>query len=117
MSQISLEGMAFYSHHGYYTHERKRGNNYIVAVSIAYNMERAADTDELDDSLNYEEVYTICQAEMDEPRHLIESVAKSVAIRIRRKFPDSGRIVVTLEKLKPELGGAVAKAVVRYELA
>ena len=102
MSHIALEGMAFYAHHGYYTHERKRGNNYIL---------------DLEDSLNYEEVYAICREEMNHARHLIEAVAKSIAIRIRERFPDSGRIAVKLEKLKPELGGAVARAVVNYELA
>ena len=79
-------------------------------------MEKAADTDDLDHSLNYEEVYAICQEEMDSPRHLIESVAKSIAMRVRSRFPDSGKIIVRLEKLKPELGGAVGKAVVSYEL-
>ncbi len=115
MTNIALEGMAFYSHHGYYTHERKRGNNYILDIKVTYDMEAAADTDELEKSLNYEELYTICQDEMNNPRHLIESVAKSIATRIREVFPDIVLVKVRLEKLKPELGGAVAKAVVEYE--
>jgi len=115
MANIALEGMAFYSHHGYYTHERKRGNNYILDIKITYDMEEAADTDDLEKSLNYEEIYAICQEEMDRPRHLIESVAKGIATKIRASFPDIVLVHVRLEKLKPELGGAVARAVVEYE--
>ena len=115
MTNIALEGMAFYSHHGYYTHERKRGNNYILNIKVTYDMETAADTDDLVNSLNYEELYAICEEEMDNPRHLIESVAKSIAMRVRAAFPDIVLVQVRLEKLKPELGGAVARAVVEYE--
>ena len=75
MNQIALEGMAFYAHHGYYTEERKRGNNYVVDVYIDYDMESAADSDHLSDAINYERVYAICEEEMGKPRHLIESVA------------------------------------------
>ena len=116
MAQISLEGMAFYAHHGYYTHERKRGNNYILDVRINYDMERAADTDELEHSVNYEEVYKICKEEMDDPRHLIEAVAKRLAHRVKKEIANVDRVRIKLEKLKPELGGAVARAVVVYEI-
>ncbi len=116
MAQISLEGMAFYAHHGYYIHERKRGNNYVLDVHIDYDMERAADTDELEHSVNYEEVYKICKEEMDDPRHLIEAVAKRLALRIKAEVRGIETVRLRLEKLKPELGGAVAKAVVVYEV-
>ncbi len=116
MAQISLEGMAFYAHHGYYTHERKRGNNYILDIHMDYDMEKAADTDELEYSVNYEDVYKICQSEMDDPRHLIEAVAKRLAVRIKDEVAGIDKVTVRLEKLKPELGGAVARAVVVYEV-
>ncbi len=116
MNQIALEGMAFYAHHGYYTEERKRGNNYIVDVYIDYDMENAADSDHLSDAVNYERVYAICEEEMGKPRHLIESVAKSIATRIRAEFDHTGQIRVLLRKLKPELGGSVAQASVSYSI-
>ena len=113
-SCVSLKGMAFYSHHGYYTHERTRGNNYIIDVDIIYDIERAADTDDLENAINYEKVYEICRVEMDNPRHLIESVARDLCAKLKHEFPTAERVTVTLEKLKPELGGPVAKAVVEH---
>ena len=116
MGQLNLEGLAFYAHHGYYTEERKRGNNYIIDVQISYNMELAGTTDQLSDALNYETVYQICQKQMENPRHLIETVAKSIAEDIKNAFPDTEYVRVELKKLKPELGGPVHHASVVYVL-
>ena len=110
MGQIALEGMAFYSHHGYYTEERKRGNNYIVDVFVDYNLEAAADSDDLHKAVNYEQIYTICETEMNNPRHLIESVAKSIAHSIKKEFPDVEQLSIHVRKLAPELGGTVKSA-------
>ena len=114
MAHIALEGMTFYSYHGYYDHERARGNNFVVDVQIHYDMDAAADSDDLEQSVNYERVYEICQREMNEPRQLIESVAKSIGKTIRAAFPNVDKIHVRLEKMKPPLKGHVAKAVVEY---
>ena len=116
MGQLNLEGLAFYSHHGYYTEERKRGNNYVIDIQISYNMELAGTSDLLSDALNYETVYQICQRQMDNPRHLIETVAKSITEEIKNAFPDTEYVRVELKKLKPELGGPVHHASVVYVL-
>ena len=101
MSQLNLEGMAFYAHHGYYTEERKRGNNYLIDVQVSCDIQKAGESDALEDTVNYEEIYKICQAEMDRPRHLIESVAKSIGDQIKQTFPDVEYVRVELKKLKP----------------
>ena len=116
INEIALEGMAFYAHHGYYTEERKRGNNYVIDVILRYNMESAALSDNLQDAMNYEEVYAVCKEEMENPRHLIESVARSIAHRIKERFPNTEMVHIRLSKLKPELGGSVAQATVRYSV-
>jgi dihydroneopterin aldolase len=114
MGHLHLEGIAFYAHHGYYTEERKRGNNYIIDVQISCDLEKAADSDDLNDAVNYETVYQICQRQMENPRHLIESVAKSIAVEIKNAFPEAEYVRVELKKLKPELGGPVHHASVIY---
>ena len=108
--------MTFFSHHGYYAEERTRGNNYLLEVEIGYDMEKAASTDELEHALNYEEVYKICKEVMDTPHYLIESVARSIADRIKTSFDYTDYITVRLKKSRPELGGAVAYASVEYTL-
>jgi dihydroneopterin aldolase len=53
---------------------------------------------------------------MDDPRHLIEAVVKSIAQDIKAAFSDVEYVRVELKKLKPELGGPVHHASVVYVL-
>lgn len=116
MGEISLNNMHFYAHHGYYTHERKRGNNYYVDVIIEYDMELAAMQDDLDKSVNYETVYHCVQVEMHKPQQLIETVARNIGLSIQDKFTDCDGITVHVRKMNPELGGPVEYAEAVFEL-
>jgi len=115
MGEISLNEMHFYAHHGYYTHERKRGNNYNVDVHIEYDMELAAMQDDLDKAVNYEGVYACVKQEMFKPQSLIETVARNIALSIGDRFPDIEYLRVNLRKMNPELGGPVEYAEVVWE--
>jgi dihydroneopterin aldolase len=116
MSQIKLEKMSFYAHHGYYTHEQKRGGNYLVDVSLHTNFDQAAIDDDLEETINYEVIYRICADIMNEPVKLIETVAYQIAHEIKKAFPAVEDIEVTVHKIAPELGGPVGSATVTYTL-
>ena len=116
MGQIHLDDMLFYAHHGYYTDERKRGNNYHIDVYVDYDMDKAGMTDQLEHALNYEVIYNICKAEMGRPRHLIETVARNIALNIKEAFPAAEEIKVTVRKATPGLGGPVKFATVTYSI-
>ncbi len=116
MAEIKLDGMSFYAHHGYYTHERTRGNNYMVDVTIETNIDAAALDDDLHQTINYEIIYRICSDIMDQPCKLIETVAFRIAHEIKKSFPKVKKIRVVLHKMKPELGGPVHSAQVVYQL-
>lgn len=116
MAEIKLVGMSFYAHHGYYIHEQKRGNNYIVDVSMELNIDEAAVHDDLHLTVNYEVIYRICNEIMEEPCKLIETVAYRIAHEVKKSFPYLGNIRVVIHKMKPELGGPVQSAQVVYKL-
>lgn len=116
MAEIRLKGISFYAHHGYYTHERTRGNNFTIDVMVETDIEQAALHDDLHSTVNYEIIYQICSHVMEHPCKLIETVAYRIAHEIRKSFPHLGKIEVTIYKLKPELGGPVESAVVVYRL-
>ncbi|MDQ3015825.1 MAG: dihydroneopterin aldolase [Bacteroidota bacterium] len=116
MAQIKLQGMSFFAHHGYYTHERTRGNNYIIDVNLESNIDLAALHDDLHATINYEIIYQICHDVMEQACRLIETVAYRIAHEIRATFPDVSNIEVTIHKLQPELGGQVDSAQVVYKL-
>lgn len=116
MATISLEGMSFFAHHGYYTHERERGGNYLVDVSVDDDLERAALGDDLRAAINYEVIYQICSEIMDQPVKLIETLAYRIGQEVRKKFPGVQHIRVVVTKLSPELGGPVSHARITYTL-
>jgi dihydroneopterin aldolase len=116
MGQIKLEGMSFYAHHGYYTHERTRGNNYQVDVMLETKIDKAALEDDLHYTINYEVIYRICNDIMEQPCRLIETVAYRIAHEIKKSFPQAKDIEVVIHKMKPELGGPVQSAQVTYKL-
>jgi dihydroneopterin aldolase len=116
MAEIKLEGMTFFSHHGYYAHERIRGGNFIVDVIMDADIEKAAINDDLLATINYETVYRICSEIMEQPVHLIETLAFRMAHEIRKQFPEAASVAVRIHKLSPELGGNVHSAQIHYRL-
>lgn len=116
MATITLQGMSFFSHHGYYAHEQIRGGNFTIDVSLDADIERAAIHDDLHETINYEVIYQICADIMEQPVRLIETLAYRIAHEIRKQFPAASNVVVVLHKLTPELGGTVGSALVRYVL-
>ncbi len=116
MAEIKLEKMSFYAHHGYYTHEQKRGGNYLVDVSLETDIDHAAEDDELEETINYEVIYKISAEVMNQPVKLIETVAYQIAHQIREAFPTVTNIKVSVHKIAPELGGPVGSAMVTYLL-
>jgi 7,8-dihydroneopterin aldolase/epimerase/oxygenase len=116
MAIIKLEGISFYAHHGYYTHEQTRGNNYLVDVSVETDIESSAIHDDLHQTVNYETIYHICAEVMSHPCKLIETVTFRIAHEIQRSFPHLESIEVVVHKIAPELGGPVHSAQISYSL-
>lgn len=104
---IGLEGMQFYAYHGYYEAERKIGGWYEVDVTVVAEQKSAID-DQLDNTINYEQIYTIVKNIMQEPVQLIETVA----INIKNAIQLLGvkQVKVSIKKLNPPLSGKVRYA-------
>ncbi|PCH99226.1 MAG: dihydroneopterin aldolase [Bacteroidetes bacterium] len=109
MGKISLEGMEFYSHHGYYKDEITRGNKFVVDLSFETDIEKAGVSDDLEDALNYEDAYNIVKAEMAIRSNLLEHAGSRIIKKLRAQFPEIGEIELKLSKYNPPLVGIVQK--------
>ena len=107
---ISLEGMCFRALHGYYAHERENGNEFVVDVHLTTDFSKAAATDSLSNTLNYETIYTITKKEMAIPSKLLESVAERILSRLYGTFRGITCITVSVAKKNPPVGGAVGQS-------
>ncbi len=114
MALIALEGIHFYAYHGFYEEERCIGNHYYVDVYLNAGITRAAASDDLYSTVNYETVYFICQSEMKKPTKLLETLAQTIADRIQGQFDYVQGVRVRVRKMHPPLGGQVHSAFVEY---
>ncbi len=115
MSKIALMGMEFHSFHGYYAEEQSVGNTYEVDVVAEKSMQMETLNDDLDNTINYEQIYLICRDEMAIARRLIETVASSILRRMKSEVDDEANFRVCIRKKHPLLGGLVDHASIEVE--
>lgn len=100
-SLIAVEGIQVHAYHGVYKNERTEGNLYIVDVYMETNMERAAASDELDDTLDYFKVYNQVLDIMAEPVHLLEHLCKKIGLDLMKSFQELESTRVRVSKVQP----------------
>jgi len=115
MGQISLEGMKFYAYHGVYEEEQIIGNYYTVDVFIQTNFTQASMSDDVFDTINYETVYLICQAEMRKPVKLIETLIERIIMALKHQFATMLSVNVRIEKANPIPGAQLKNSAVEDE--
>lgn len=101
---IYLKHLQFTAYHGVDPQERTVGNNYTLDVRIQYPLDTAMVSDNVLDTLNYAEVYSILEQEMHVPSNLLERVAYRMADRIFRRFSFIETVDISLSKLNPPMG-------------
>ena len=115
MGQIRLNGMEFFAYHGCYPEEQRLGNHFLVDVVMDTEMEKASKTDDLNDALNYAEVYELVKQEMSIRSHLLEHVSARILNILFERFPQLDRVEVRVSKLNPPVGGQVKEVSVRQQ--
>jgi dihydroneopterin aldolase len=115
MGQIALEGMEFFAFHGYYDEEQKIGNKYGVDLYIETNLNAAAASDDLHETVNYETLYNIVLKQMKEPARLLEHIGHRVIEQVLSNFPKVKKVKVNIYKFNPPLGGICNRAMVTLE--
>ena len=112
---IILTGMRFYAYHGCFEEEQQIGTHFIVDMTLTYDAEAAVADDDVEKSVNYQLVYKTIQKVMDEPRHLIETVADHIIREIKGAFPQVQHVTVKVCKLNPPLDGKTEYVAVQME--
>jgi 7,8-dihydroneopterin aldolase/epimerase/oxygenase len=78
--RIELRGLRIRGHHGVYDHERRDGQEFVVDVTVWIELDRAAATDELADTVDYGAVAArAAEIVGGPPKNLIETVAAELA--------------------------------------
>ena len=70
-------------------------------------MRAAAESDKLEDALNYAEIYDVIAAEMAVPSELLEHAAGRIVNALAEKFPQLESFSVRVSKRRPPVAGIV----------
>ena len=102
---IELEGMEFKAYHGCLEQEKVRGNLFTVDFHGELDLSAAAESDNLNDTLNYGEIYDIVADEMSIPSEWMENVAGRIVKAIENNFPQLISFSVRVSKKRPPVEG------------
>ena len=102
-SKIYLRNVRFHAFHGVLPQEGIVGNDYLVNLVLEYDFSSAMQTDELQGTLNYAEVYQKVREEMTVPSKLLEHVAGRIAHRLFSDFPEIQKLQLSIPKVNPPM--------------
>ncbi|MGB7063363.1 MAG: dihydroneopterin aldolase [Candidatus Zixiibacteriota bacterium] len=105
MGVIRLHNMTFYGYHGVSAAERQTGRRFEVDIELAVDMDKAAASDRLQDTVNYTEVYRTVEELVAQDRFsLLETIAVRLAEEILKKF-EPREVTVRVRKKIPPVPG------------
>jgi dihydroneopterin aldolase len=96
--RIELRGLTVHGHHGVFEHERRDGQEFVVDITVWFDLDRAAESDDLGDTMDYGRLANRAAEIVGGPaKNLIESVAAEIAEDIMRD-ERAHAVEVTLHK-------------------
>ncbi|MEM1041717.1 MAG: dihydroneopterin aldolase [Bacteroidota bacterium] len=112
---VRLVNAVFYAHHGVMQEEHRIGGRYEVDVAMDLDFRAAAENDDLDRTVDYEQVYSLVREHVTGNKfYLIEKLAYQIAQAVLEAFAIVERAEVTVRKANPPVGGSVDRAEVVY---
>ncbi|MBR1415627.1 MAG: dihydroneopterin aldolase [Prevotella sp.] len=115
-STIFIDRLRLHAFHGVMEQERRVGADFLVSLSVHYNIDRAMSTDSLEDTLSYADLCSLVRREMAVPSQLLEHVAGRMARSIFECFPEVTAVDLRLAKLNPPMGADCEGAGVEIHL-
>lgn len=98
--------MEFNGYIGCLEHEKMIAQRYIVTVEMDMEHIKGADTDLLEDTVDYSEVFEIARSVIEtESMNLIEYAAGRIADEIRIRYRDIVKVSVTVSKPDAPIDG------------
>ncbi len=106
MDKILLNEMEFYGYHGVFQEENKLGQRFRVTVELHLDLRKSGQSDELEDSVNYAEIYSIAKSVVEgDAMNLVEAVAEKISSEILETFKVVESCKITLIKPDPPIPG------------
>lgn len=113
---VSLKDVKCYALHGFYPEEQFTGNHFLVNIEVTFTP--SIETEDLQKTVNYEELNAIILEEMMNTQRLLETVVKNIMDKVIKAYPFLISADVGIRKMHPPMLGEVGHSFValRYVL-
>ncbi|AQR78898.1 dihydroneopterin aldolase [Paenibacillus larvae] len=102
MDKLTLKGVEFYGNHGVFSEENRLGQRFYVDLEMLLNLRKAGQTDNVEDSVNYAEVYEVIKAIVEKQTFkLIETLAEHIASGVLETYTSIHEVTVRVTKPHP----------------
>lgn len=99
METIRIKGLEIFAYHGVNPEEKENGQRFVLDLAMTANLSRAAQSDDLRDTVNYAAVRKAVTAAFTAQKYdLIERVAQVVCDAVLDGFPQVAAVTVELKK-------------------
>jgi len=106
LDKIYINRMEFYGYHGVFPEENRLGQRFAVDIAVSLDLKKAGETDELEHSVNYAELYQISKDIVEGPPYkLVEAVAENIAALVLKRFGLISEVTVKVIKPDPPIPG------------
>lgn len=107
MGIVKVENIKLYAYHGCLEEEALIGSDYRVDLQVNANLQKAANSDLLEDTVDYVHLNRIVKEEMLIRSKLLEHVAQRILNRVFRELPSVEEGEIAISKITPPIGGDV----------
>jgi dihydroneopterin aldolase len=109
---ISLNKLHFFAYHGLYAEEKKVGAEFEVNLLVSFQPD--AKITAMEETVNYQKVYSLLKAEMKKPRELLETLVMEVAQTIHLSFPIIKKVEISITKLQVPISEFTGNVAAKY---
>jgi len=102
MDRMLLKRIVFYGYHGVYPEENRLGQKYIVDLDLRLDLSQAAQSDDVNDTVNYAEIHALVKEIVEGPPvKLIETLAEKIASAVLGTYTSIIEAGVSVTKPNP----------------
>lgn len=105
---LSIHNIEITAPLGVYEFEKLQQNRFLISVDLWGDYQKSMNSDELQDTLNYQVIFEISQEVLRHGGNLIEAAAQQIMSRVLAFDYPLTKVRVYIQKLKPPLDGNVS---------
>ena len=113
---ILLQGLQYHAFIGVGEQEQVVGNDYVLDLRLGYPFATAMESDAVDDTLNYADVFNVVSEVMKQPSKLLEAAAGKIVKELCARYKRLESIDLKLVKRNPPMGADCDSAGVELHL-